>query len=49
MDSKVEILLRKGYNKRTAYRLAKKPDIDIKELPDKGEDNIYKFSKGEFV
>lgn len=49
MDSKVEALLNKGYSRRTAYRLAKNENLDINKLPDKGDDNIYKFSKGEFV
>ena len=49
MDSKVEALIRKGYSRRTAYRLAKKENLDINKLPDKGDDKTYQFSKGEFV
>lgn len=49
MNNKVEILMKKGYNKRTAYRLAQKESLDVEALPVKGDDNVYKFSKGEFV
>lgn len=49
MNSKVEELIKKGYNKRTAYRLVKKEFLDVKSLPVKEDDYAYKFSKGEFV
>lgn len=49
MNSKVEELIKKGYNKRTAYRMAKKEFLDVESLPIKEDDNVYKFSKGEFV